>query len=81
MESSSVSEPNDTHTQGQKHYLICMFLWFTLNDVLDIMMDMDDDHLADDFSKEGRLDLAMLPPCENADTRSDQDSNSSNDIK
>ena len=45
-----------------------------------IMMFMDDDHLADDFSQERCLDLTMLPSCENADARSDQDSNSSEDI-
>ena len=43
-------------------------------------MDMDHDHLTGDFSREEYLDLAMLPPCENADVWSDQDSNSSDDI-
>ena len=37
---------------------------------------MDDDRLADDFSNEGCLELAMLPPGENADALSDQDSDS-----
>ena len=41
-------------------------------------MDKDDDYNAEDFfakdfSKERCLDLAMLPPRENADARSDQD--------
>ena len=41
---------------------------------------MDDDHLADDFSNDGCLDLAMLPTCENAGARSEQDSNLSVDV-
>ena len=43
-------------------------------------MFMDDDHLTDDFSQERCLDLTMLPLCENADARSDQHSNSSDDM-
>ena len=43
-------------------------------------MDMHDDDclcLADDFSNERSLDLAMLPPRENADSLSHQDSGAS----
>ena len=43
-------------------------------------MDMDDNHFANDFSDEGCLDLAMLPPRENADAQSDQYSNSFDDM-
>ena len=44
------------------------------------MIGMDDDCLADDFSNEGCLELAMLPPRENADALSDQDSDASDDM-
>ena len=40
------------------------------------MMDMNDNHLADDFSNHS----AMLPPRENADARSDQNSKSFDDM-
>ena len=43
-------------------------------------MVIDDDNLADNFSNEGCLDLAMLPLCENADAQSDQNSDESNDM-
>ena len=51
-----------------------------MDDALDIMMNIDDDCLADDFFKEGCLDLAMLPPSENNVTLSDQDSDALNDM-
>ena len=51
-----------------------------MNDVLDIAMDMDDDHLGDDFSNKGCLNLAMLPPRENDDALSDQDSEAFDDM-
>ena len=51
-----------------------------MDDVLDNIMDMDDDNFASDFSNEGFLDLAMLPPCENANALSDQDSDASDDM-
>ena len=44
------------------------------------MINMDDDYLADDFSNGGRLDLVMLPPGENADALSGQESDASDDM-
>ena len=57
-----------------------VFCDYTLNDVLGIMMDKNDNHLTDDFSNEGCLDLAILPPRENADALSDQDSGAYDDM-
>ena len=44
------------------------------------MIDVNNDHLVDDCSNESCVDLAMLPPRENANALSDQDKDPFDDI-